>query len=62
MNVNKNTRAGKNGKCLACPHCGHKVIVFHFAWCASSCATRAYADVWDGCGEMIEKNDWLVVG
>jgi len=62
MNVNKNTRAGKNGKCLACPNCGHKVIVYHFAWCAASCATRAYADVWDGCGEMVEKNDWLVIG
>jgi len=61
MNVNKNTRAGRNGKCLACPHCGHKVIVYHFSWCASSCATRQGVD-WIGCGEMIEKNDWLVIG
>jgi len=55
MNVNKNTRAGKNGKCLACPQCGHKQVVYHFAWFSMCCG-------WKCCAEQIEKNDWLVIG
>ena len=55
--VNRYTRAGKNGKCIACPNCGRKSVVYHFAWCASECTFQL-----GGCGLMIEKNDWLVVG
>jgi|TARA_R110000751_G_scaffold144778_1_gene248373 ribosomal protein S27E len=55
--VNKNTRAGKNGKCIQCPDCGHKAIVYHFAWGASTCGWQA-----GGCDRIVEKNDWLVVG
>ena len=66
MKVNKNTRAGKNGTCLACPKCGRKVIVYRFVWPASPCGERqgdAYHGFsWVGCGEIIEKNDWLVIG
>jgi len=56
MKVNKNTRAGRNGKCLACPHCGHKVIVYHFAWCGMMCVSGV---CWE---QEVEKNDWLVIG
>jgi len=56
MNVNKNTRAGKNGKCLACPQCGHKQVVYHFAWFSMCCGWKS-----GGCAEQIEKNDWLVI-
>jgi len=55
--VNKNTRAGKNGKCIQCLDCGHKVVVYHFSWSASMCGATA-----GGCGRMNEKYDWLVVG
>ncbi|GAH93746.1 unnamed protein product [marine sediment metagenome] len=55
--VNKNTRAGKNGKCIQCPECGHKVIVYHFSWGASMCGWKA-----GGCDTMVEKLDWLVIG
>ena len=58
MNVNKRTRAGKNGKCIQCPHCGYKVIVYHFAWSASVCGSWGSS----GCDRMIEKNEWLVIG
>lgn len=58
MKVNKNTRAGKNGKCIQCPTCGHKLIVYHFAWCASSCWTKHAG----GCGKMVDKGEWLVIG
>jgi len=54
--VNKNTRSGKNGKCLECPICGHKIIVYHFAWGACRCGCRN-----GGCYSMVEKLDWLVI-
>jgi len=57
MKVNGNTRAGKHGKCIQCPYCGHKVIVYHFAWTASMCGLMA-----GGCDTAVEKNNWLVVG
>ena len=57
MKVNKNTRAGTNGKCLACPQCGHKQVVYHFAWFSIACGWKS-----GGCAEQIEKNDWLVIG
>jgi hypothetical protein len=57
MKVNGNTRAGKHGKCIQCPYCGHKVIVYHFSWSASMCGIMA-----GGCDTAVEKNDWLVVG
>ena len=59
MNVNKNTRAGRNGKCIQCPHCGYKVIVYHFAWSASVCGSRVGSF---GCDRAVEKNEWVVVG
>ena len=57
MKVNRYTKAGKNGKCIACPKCGMKTIVYHFSWCASQCSPK-----FGGCGSMIEKNDWEVIG
>lgn len=37
MQVNKHTRAGKQGKFIACPNCKHAFKVFHFAWTAIQC-------------------------
>ena len=50
--VNKHTRAGKYGKIISCPHCSHQAPVYHFAWSALGCTD---------CGEMVDKNDWLLV-
>ena len=50
-NVNRYTRAGKNGKELTCPKCNHTEKVYHFAWSAAGCL---------GCREYINKEDFLV--
>lgn len=51
-NVNKHTRAGNNGRVIICPECKTEVRVYHFSWCAITCC--------DGCGEMIDKQNWIV--
>ena len=50
--VNRYTRAGYNGKSITCPQCEHEQTVYHFAWSALGCTD---------CGEMVDKNDWLLV-
>ena len=50
-NVNRYTRAGRNGKDILCPECRTWGTVYHFAWSALGCTH---------CHEMIDKEDWLV--
>ena len=49
--VNKNTRAGRDGKQIICPSCDKTSTVYHFSWSALSC---------DCCGAMVDKTDWIV--
>jgi rubrerythrin len=50
-NVDRYTRAGKNGKVIICPVCGEPELVYHFSWSAMTCPS---------CRESSDKNDWLV--
>ena len=50
-NVNRYTRAGKNGKIIICPVCGEPEVVYHFSWAAMTCPS---------CRESSDKNDWLI--
>ena len=50
-NVNRYTRAGKNGKDILCPECRTWGTVYHFGWSALGCTN---------CHEMIDKEDWVV--
>lgn len=50
-NVDRYTRAGKNGKLIYCPKCKESSRVYHFSWCGLQCQV---------CKERVEKNDWLV--
>ena len=50
-NVNRYTRAGRNGKEILCPECRTWGTVYHFGWSALGCTH---------CNEMIDKEDWLV--
>ena len=36
-NVNRYTRAGKNGKQICCPKCREWSTVYHFSWSALGC-------------------------
>ena len=58
-NVNRYTRAGKDGKFVMCPHCYNDDSscdslerVYHFAWSSMTCTN---------CTELVDKNDWLVI-
>ena len=50
-NVNRYTRAGKNGKQILCPECREWSTVYHFGWSALSCIH---------CGESVNKEDFIV--
>jgi ribosomal protein S27E len=50
-NVDRYTRAGRNGRLITCPNCGEIARVYHFAWCAITCS---------GCDRMIDKEHWLI--
>ena len=49
--VNRNTRAGKNGKEIICPHCNKNSRVYHFSWSAAGCLN---------CKKMVNKNEWRI--
>jgi len=49
--VNKFTRAGKNGKTIYCYKCDNQTIVYHFAWYSLKC---------EKCKKMIDKNNWNI--
>jgi len=48
-NVNRYTRAGKNGKQIACPKCKSARTVYHFNFSGLTCPE---------CKESITKYDW----
>ena len=50
-NVNRYTRAGKNGKVIICPVCGEPELVHHFSWASMKCPS---------CDTNSDKNDWLI--
>ena len=49
--VTRYTRAGHNGREIMCPECKEWGKVYHFNWYALGCTC---------CGEMIDKEKWLV--
>jgi len=49
--VNKNTRAGRDGKQIICPQCDKSATVYHFSWSALEC---------NGCHSAVEKNAWII--
>ena len=51
-NVNKHTRAGKNGKTIYCPECNAPNKVYHFSWSALGC---------QHCSSMIDKYEWKLL-
>ena len=53
--ITRYTRAGRNGKEIECPSCGHIKRVYHFSWYAVTC---------QGCKQMINKYDYkeVVIG
>ena len=50
-NLDRYTRAGREGKEIKCPNCGVYQWIYHFSWGALTC---------QGCDKSIEKNEWLV--
>ena len=50
-NVNRYTRAGKNGKQILCPECREWSTVYHFSWSALRCIH---------CEEDINKEDFII--
>ena len=51
VRVNKNTRAGSEGKDIFCPHCHTLSRVYHFSWSALTC---------NHCSTDVDKEDWLL--
>ncbi len=49
--VTGRTRAGKNGKNIMCPVCGHIPRIHHFSWTALQCTS---------CKSDVQKGEWLV--
>ena len=51
IKVNKNTRAGHQGKDIVCPKCNHVGKVYHFTWGNLGCIN---------CKKIINKYDWII--
>jgi len=49
--VTGKTRAPKQGKIIACPHCMECSRVYHFAWSGLQCSH---------CETMVDKSQWIV--
>ena len=49
--VDRNTRAGVDGKQIICPLCDKSSTVYHFSWSALECG---------GCHSMVEKNARII--
>ena len=49
--VHKWCRAGKSGKVIVCPHCGHEHTVYQFSWSNRRCLN---------CEAMVDKYDWFL--
>ena len=52
-NVNRFTRASKQGKLIICPQCNSHARVFHFSWSALNCIH---------CDASVNKYDWRLAG
>ena len=50
-NVNRHTRAGKNGKQICCPECREWSTVYHFSWSQLTCIH---------CEEDVNKEDFII--
>ena len=50
-NLDRYTRAGREGKEIKCPNCGVYQWIYHFSWSALTC---------QGCDKSIDKNEWLL--
>ena len=50
-NVNRYTRAGKNGKQILCPECREWSTVYHSSWYALGCTH---------CDYVVNKEDFIV--
>ena len=51
-NIDKHTRAGKNGKIIICPECKNVERVYHFVWRTATCPK---------CKKDIDKYDYYVL-
>ena len=49
VNVNRDTRAGKNGRIIYCPKCNKGLKVYHFSWSSITCIE---------CGKKSEKDEF----
>ena len=51
-NVNRNTRAPREGREIICPKCNSVQRVYHFSWSALTCTK---------CKAVVDKNDWVAL-
>ena len=49
--VTGRTRAGKNGKNIMCPVCGHIHRIHHLSWSSLTCTS---------CKSDVDKYEWLI--
>ena len=49
--IHKRSRAGKNGKNIMCPVCGHIHRIHHLSWSSLTCTS---------CKSDVQKGEWLV--
>ena len=47
--VDRDTRAGYDGRLIRCPYCKNETKVYHFAWSGIECQS---------CKRMVDKNEW----
>ena len=49
--IHKRSRAGKNGKNIMCPVCGHIHRIHHLSWSSLQCTS---------CKSDVDKYEWLI--
>ena len=49
--IHKRSRAGKNGKNIMCPVCGHIPRIHHLSWSSLTCTS---------CKSDVDKYEWLI--
>ena len=49
--IHKRSRAGKNGKNIMCPVCGHIHRIHHLSWASLTCTS---------CKSDVDKYEWLI--
>ena len=50
-NLNRYTRAGREGREIKCPNCGAYEWICHFSWSSLRC---------QACDKRIKKDEWLL--